>query len=47
MKTLKYQPFLIKPNNHELAEIFNVELKSLKILNIMLENFKVWEQKMY
>ena len=30
MKTLKYQPFLIKPNNHELAEIFNVELKSIE-----------------
>lgn len=30
IKTLKYQPFLIKPNNHELAEIFNVELKSIE-----------------
>ena len=29
MKTLAYKPFLIKPNNHELAELFNVELKSL------------------
>ncbi|MBC2581731.1 1-phosphofructokinase [Clostridium sp. DJ247] len=26
--TLKYNPFLIKPNNHELGEIFNVELKT-------------------
>lgn len=25
--TLKYKPFLIKPNNHELGEIFNVEIK--------------------
>jgi 1-phosphofructokinase len=24
--TLKYNPFLIKPNNHELAELFNVEV---------------------
>lgn len=24
---LKYHPFLIKPNNHELGEMFNVELK--------------------
>ncbi|GIM30368.1 1-phosphofructokinase [Clostridium polyendosporum] len=24
--TLKYNPFLIKPNNHELSEIFNVEI---------------------
>lgn len=28
VNVLKYKPFLIKPNNHELAEIFNVELKS-------------------
>lgn len=27
MKVLKYKPFLIKPNHHELAEMFNVELK--------------------
>lgn len=26
-KVLKYKPFLIKPNNHELAELFSVELK--------------------
>ena len=24
---MKYHPFLIKPNNHELGEMFNVELK--------------------
>lgn len=28
MNVLPYQPFLIKPNNHELGEIFNVELKT-------------------
>lgn len=28
MNVLKYKPFLIKPNNHELEEIFNVTLKS-------------------
>ena len=27
LKVLKYKPFLIKPNHHELAEIFDVELK--------------------
>lgn len=27
---LKYKPFLIKPNNHELGEIFGVELKTDK-----------------
>ena len=26
LNVLKYKPFLIKPNNHELAEMFNVEL---------------------
>ena len=25
---LEYEPFLIKPNNHELGEIFDVELKT-------------------
>lgn len=28
LNVLKYRPFLIKPNNHELAEMFGVELKS-------------------
>lgn len=28
LNVLKYKPFLIKPNNHELEEIFNVKLKS-------------------
>lgn len=28
LNVLKYKPFLIKPNNHELGEIFNKELKS-------------------
>lgn len=28
MKTLKYKPFVIKPNNHELGEIFGKELKN-------------------
>ncbi len=28
LNTLKYNPFLIKPNNHELEEIFGVELKT-------------------
>lgn len=28
LNVLKYQPFLIKPNNHELGEIFGVELKT-------------------
>lgn len=28
LNVLKYNPFLIKPNNHELEEIFNVKLES-------------------
>lgn len=28
LNVLKYHPFLIKPNNHELGEMFGVELKS-------------------
>jgi len=28
LKVLPYHPFLIKPNNHELGEIFGVELKT-------------------
>ena len=28
LNVLKYKPFLIKPNNHELEEIFNVKLNS-------------------
>ncbi len=27
LKVLKYKPFLIKPNHHELAEMFNVKLE--------------------
>lgn len=30
VNVLKYHPFLIKPNNHELGEIFGVELKDKK-----------------
>ncbi|MEG0365738.1 MAG: 1-phosphofructokinase [Coprobacillus sp.] len=29
MKTLQYHPFLIKPNNHELADMFGVELTTI------------------
>lgn len=30
VNTLKFNPFLIKPNNHELEEIFNVKLNTLE-----------------
>jgi 1-phosphofructokinase len=29
LNVLKYKPFLIKPNNHELEEMFNVKLESI------------------
>ena len=28
VNVLQYHPFLVKPNNHELGEIFDVELKT-------------------
>mgnify|MGYP003293754457 FL=1 len=28
LNVLKYRPFLIKPNNHELAEMFGVEIRT-------------------
>ena len=30
LNVLEYHPFLIKPNNHELGELFGVELKTEK-----------------
>lgn len=30
MQTLSYRPFLIKPNNHELAQMFNVSLDTIE-----------------
>lgn len=30
LNVLKYNPFLVKPNNHELEEIFNVQLESIE-----------------
>lgn len=43
--TLKYNPFLIKPNNHELAELFNVEVDSQeKIIHYAKELLKMGAQ---
>lgn len=33
-QTLKYHPFLIKPNNHELEELFGVKLKTIDDIEI-------------
>jgi 1-phosphofructokinase len=43
--TLKYNPFLIKPNNHELAELFNVEVDTKeKIIHYAKELLKMGAQ---
>ncbi|MDP4145038.1 MAG: 1-phosphofructokinase [Bacillota bacterium] len=34
VSTLKYKPFLIKPNNHELSEIFGVELNTREEISV-------------
>lgn len=47
IKTLKYQPFLIKPNNHELAEIFNVEFKSIEDIEYYARKLQSMGAKMY
>ena len=40
LKVLKYKPFLIKPNNHELAEMFNVELNTTQDIIFYAEKLK-------
>ena len=47
LNVLKYNPFLIKPNNHELEEMFNVKLKVYRrYIYSMLRSYKKWEQEM-
>ena len=40
LKVLKYKPFLIKPNNFELAEMFNVELNSIDDIIVYAKKLK-------
>ncbi len=40
MNVLKYKPFLVKPNNFELGEIFGVELKSKKEIEVYARQLK-------
>lgn len=40
VKVLKYQPFLIKPNNHELEEIFQVTLKDIEQIIVYAKKLK-------
>ena len=41
LKVMKYHPFLIKPNNHELGEMFNVELKRKE--DIIIYAKTIWQ----
>lgn len=34
LNVLKYKPFLVKPNNHELSEMFGLELKTDKEIEV-------------
>jgi 1-phosphofructokinase len=40
MNVLKHKPFLIKPNNHELEELFNVKLESVDDIIIYANKLK-------
>ena len=40
LNVLKYNPFLIKPNNHELEEIFNVESEEVSYKSSYYESMK-------
>lgn len=47
VNVLKYHPFLIKPNNHELGEIFGKVLESEADIVEYAKNFRRWEQSMF
>lgn len=47
LNVLKYKPFLIKPNHHELGDVFGVEVKRKKKLHIMQKSFRKWGQEMF
>ncbi len=47
MNVLKYHPFLIKPNNHELGEIFGVTLKTREEVIPYGRSFRKKEREMY
>ncbi len=40
MNVLKYKPFLIKPNNHELGEMFGVKLKTISEIEEYAKSLK-------
>lgn len=46
LNVLKYKPFLVKPNNHELGEMFGVEIKSKEEVLIYAKKSRKWVQEM-
>lgn len=47
LNVLKYHPFLIKPNNHELGKCSGQSVKQMRISYITQRSFRKWEQLMY
>lgn len=47
MNVLKYHPFLIKPNNHELGDMFGVQLETDEEIIEYAGKLKEWGQEMY
>lgn len=45
LNVLKYRPFLIKPNSHELGEMFGVDLKRMKRLSDTRKNCGISAQE--
>lgn len=47
LNVLKYKPFLIKPNHHELGDVFGVEVKTEKEIAYYAKSFRKWAQEMF
>ncbi len=47
LKVLKYKPFLIKPNHHELSELFGVEIKNEEEIVFYGKRLQEMGQKMF
>ncbi len=47
VKVLPYHPFLVKPNNYELGEIFGVKLSTREEVVPYGRNCRRWEHRMY
>ena len=47
VKVLPYHPFLVKPNNHELGDIFGVKLSTREEVIPYGKSYRRWEHRMY